>query len=54
MGGNDNGCCMFGLGVLVGVSKLGRWGEMVRPTCLGGRGCGGEDEGDGEELQEAE
>ena len=53
MGGDENGCCMFGL-VLVEVRKLGRQGEMVKPTSLGGRGGDGEDEGDGEELQEAE
>jgi len=36
------------------VSKLRRRGEMIQPTRLGERDGGGENGGDGEEVQEAE
>jgi hypothetical protein len=41
---------IFELGVV--VSKLGRRGEIIKPTCLG-ESDGGEN-GDGKEVQEAE
>lgn len=36
------------------ISKLGRQGEMMKPTCLGESNGGSEDGGDGEGLREAE